>query len=104
MTKVHLNQFTKGQIIGLWKAKLAKKAISKNLNIPRATVQRIIKNYSEAGEAGLKRKKGSGRQKKTSKKEDKKIIKTTLQNRTLTSNEIKKNYNYVFALELYEIA
>ena len=74
MPKTHLNQFKKGQIIGLWKARKSKHEISRAIDVPRSTVQRIIGRYEAFGDIGLERKKGNGRLKRTTEMEDKEII------------------------------
>ena len=89
MPKKNLTSFQKGEIIGLCKAKWSKKKISTIIEVPRSTVRRIIKNYEEKGAKGMESKKGSGRPKKTTTREDKSIIRTMLQDRKTTALEIK---------------
>src|ERR1700733_12677223 len=90
MHKTHLNQFKKGQIIGLWKEKLSKREISIVLKVHRTTVHRIIGRYQEYGDVVVERKKGNGRRKKTTEMEAKEIIRIALAKRTVTSKEIKE--------------
>ena len=75
-------------IITLYEAKYSTREIAKELKINRKAVMRWINRYIDTG--SIDRKSGSGRKRKTTKKQDNVIIKELQKNNNmLTATEIK---------------
>lgn len=66
-------------------------SIAEELKISRHTVKRWIKRYEDTNT--ITRQSGSGRNKKTTDKEDDRLIDLLKENRYLTSNNIKDKLN-----------
>jgi transposase len=86
-----LNDFEKGRICGLWEGKVPKKTIAKRLWFTLKTVKKPINRYKLTGACA--RKKGSGRPRNTSSKQNRLIVRTAIKNRKATSKEIKHQLN-----------
>ena len=85
--KKQLTDFEKGRVCGLWEGKVPKKSIARKLGLNLKTVKKHINRYRLTGSCF--RKKGSGRPRKTSPRQDKLITRTAIKNRKATSKEIK---------------
>lgn len=83
-----LTDFQKGQIFAHWKDKKSKKKISDITGVPRTTVIRIIQKLETEGNSS--RKSGSGRKRKTTKREDKIIIRESKKDPFLTAVDISR--------------
>lgn len=82
-----LDDFQKGRIIGQWESGVPKKEIARILKKDIRTVRSHIKKYQKTGSCS--RKIGSGRPKKTTAREDRLIVRNTLQSRKSSSSSIK---------------
>ena len=73
-------------------------SIAKRLKMGRRTVQEIVKKYAETGE--VKDRLGRGRKKKTSTREDRKIVQACLNDRRKSAKDISKEVKEDIGLEL----
>ena len=73
-------------------------SIAKRLRIGRRTVQEIVKKYAETGD--VQDRLGRGRKKKTSSREDRKIIQSSIKDRRKSSSEIPREMKEEIGLEL----
>ena len=73
-------------------------SIAKRLKMGRRTVQEIVKKYAETGE--VKDRLGRGRKKKTSTREDRKIVQACLKDRRKSAKDISKEVKEDIGLEL----
>lgn len=76
-----------GAIMALLDSGLSQRTVSQRLNIPRSTIQKIIKRFEETGKH--ERRKGSGRKRKTTARDDRTIRLISLRNRFETASAIR---------------
>src|SRR2546421_1577218 len=69
------SDFKKGQVVAFYKVGKSQRDIEKLTKIPRSIVKNIIKAFNENG--NVKRRPGSGRKRKTSKRQNKAIVKVS---------------------------
>ena len=74
------------------------KSIAKRLRIGRRTVQEIVKKYAETGD--VQDRLGRGIKKKTSSREDRKIIQASIKDRRKSSTDIAREMKEEIRLEL----
>lgn len=82
----HLNDLEKGQVIAYSKEGQSIRYMARQMGRARATISAFKKKYEQTGELG--RKKGSGRPRKTTKRQDRNVIREMLKNRKVTAKEI----------------
>ena len=73
-------------------------SIAKQLKIGRRTVQEIVKKYADTGD--VQDRPGRGRKKKTSPREDRKIIQSSIKDRRKSARDISKEIKEEIGLEL----
>ena len=73
-------------------------SVAKRLGIGRRTVQEIVKKYAETGY--VKDRQGKGRKRRTSSREDRKIIQASLKDRRKSSIEISREIKEEIGLEV----
>ncbi|CAI9729313.1 transposable element Tcb1 transposase [Octopus vulgaris] len=69
-----------------WRGKLSEAAIARRLGVARRTIQCLFKKYEETGSAADK--KGRGRKRLTTQREDRMLIRKSLYNRRATSRQL----------------
>ena len=87
-TKKQLTDFEKGQIIAWREEKISIRQISKKLrrNPDPSTVSRFLKRFEETN--SYQRKKGSGRKRKTTSRDDRAIVREALKKRRKTAGTV----------------
>lgn len=83
---IHLTEFQKGQIIGLWQENVATREIARRLKRNESTIRHQIQKFKKTGNCS--RKIGSGRPTKTNSRQNAMIVSTALNNRKFTAREI----------------
>ncbi len=86
MSSYQLPVLEKGQIIAYDRMGLTQRKIAKELGRTQSSVCRFLKRYKESGK--YKRKEGSGRKRKLTAAQQKKIVRLARNNRKITSEEI----------------
>jgi transposase len=80
---------TKGKIIAYWEDGKSQREIARVVGLTQSTVSSIIKVYKQTGD--IKRRVGSGRVRKTSKRDDNVIVKISKQNPFMSARQISEN-------------
>jgi transposase len=88
---VQLNEKSKYEIIIKYELGYSIRNIANEMKISKTTVVLWIKRYEQ--EKNIKRKKGYGRNRKTSKEDDKFIIELISNNKLSSATDIKNNFN-----------
>ena len=83
------SDLTRGKIIAYFEDGKSQREISKIVNVPRPTVQCVINTFKITGD--IKRRKGSGRLRKTTKRDDNTIIRMSKKDPFMPSRVISKN-------------
>ena len=94
----HVNDFKKGQIFAHWEDGKNKTKISHIIGVPRTTVNRIIKKFEKDGHAD--RKDGSGRKRKTNKRQDAAMVRESKKDPFLTAADIQRIVNSDYGIEV----
>lgn len=84
-----MTDFQKGQALALWEQGLSNRKIGKTLKKDEKTIRNLINKWKITGT--YERKKGSGRPRKTTSRQDREIVRTAIKNRRITSVAIKNN-------------
>jgi hypothetical protein len=77
----------KGQILGMIQSGILFRATAKHFNVNKSVAYQILKKFNATGT--VKRSPGSGRKLKTTYRQDRQIVRTVLNDREVTANEIK---------------
>lgn len=83
MQRKQLSDFEKGQIAAWSKEKISAREIGRRLNRSNRCIARFLKRFNATGE--IKRRKGSGRKRKTSPRHDRYIERQVLKRRKTTA-------------------
>lgn len=90
MPRKHMNDIERAKAIAWSQERVSQADIAKRLKVGKRTIERLIAKHKQGPEESIpRRKKGSGRPKKITKGEIKKIKKAIEENPMLTSKEIK---------------
>lgn len=84
-----MTDFQKGQALTLWKQGLSNRKIGKTVKKSEKAIRNLIIKWKTTGT--YQRKKGSGRRRKTTLRQDREIVRTVIKNRRITSSAIKNN-------------
>lgn len=85
------SNLTRGKIIAYHEDDKHNREISRILKVPESTIRSIIKVYKQTGD--IKRREGSGRKRKTTKRTDNAIVRTSKKDPFMPSREIRDNIN-----------
>jgi transposase len=83
------SDFKKGEVIAYYKIGKSQRDIEKLVQTPRSTVKNIIKAFNKNG--NVRRCAGSGRKKKTTKRQDKAMVKMSRCNPFMSATEISES-------------
>ncbi|CAI9719291.1 transposable element Tcb1 transposase [Octopus vulgaris] len=81
-----------------WRGKLSEAAIARKLGVARRTIQCLFKKYEEAGSVADK--KGRGQKRLTTQREDRMLIRKSLNNRRATSRQLAEEMQKVTGKQL----
>jgi transposase len=84
-----LTDFQKGKALTLWEQGVSNRKIGKSLKTSETTIRNLIKKWKNT--RSYQRKKGSGRPRKTTARQDREIVRTAIRNRRSTSTWIKNS-------------
>ncbi|XP_004208407.1 uncharacterized protein LOC101237861 [Hydra vulgaris] len=82
-----LNDISKGRIIEISSFGMTHRDIARKVGCGKSTVTDFLKKYKETGETVHQS--GSGRKRKTTKREDRRIVQAALKNRRISTDGIK---------------
>lgn len=84
-----LSPTKRGQILGMMRAGMSSRKACEVFKVNRSVGDLIWKKYTASGD--IARKAGSGRPKKTTRREDRRIIRAVLANREITADQIRED-------------
>lgn len=81
------------QVVALIEAGQNQRAVARQLNISRYSVRRVYQRYRETG--SFERRRGSGRARATTQRDDRFLVTTALRNRRLTAVDLAQSLQNV---------
>jgi transposase len=92
------SNLTKGKIVAFFEDGKSQRQIAEIVKVPRETVRDIIKLYKETKD--IKRRVGSGRKRKTTKREDRTIVQMSRTNPFMSAQEISDNVKIDYNIDV----